>query len=73
MGKVEDPHDPECQRKSYSQQSIDAAQEKAADENLNHFIIALKMCSLFSLEKPGALDNVKDRWLCLKNLWKSLK
>ena len=53
MGKVENPHDPKCQRKSDSQQGIYASQEKAADENLNHFIIALKLCSLFSIEKPG--------------------
>jgi len=53
VGKIENPHDPECQRKTYSQQGINAAQEKAADENLNHFFIAFKLCSLFSLEKPG--------------------
>ena len=36
VGKVENPHYPECQRKTYRQQSVYASKEKAADENLNH-------------------------------------
>ena len=36
VGKVENPHYPECQGKTHCQQGVYASKEKAADENLNH-------------------------------------
>jgi len=59
VGKVEDPHDPKCQGEPNSEQGIYASQEKAADENLNQFKIALKLCSLFSIEKPGPIPKYR--------------